>query len=774
MNIPKVNDKFSTLETLEEAAQAAAKAQGFAFSRCSSNLDGKNGKSPYVILQCTKGGNWRNNWDVTPESRKRNNEPLSTSMFKCHQKKLLHDLININALTRIITTAINKVDNGGVIMPKDVVNKRARIKYALNEGPNADCAQKLLRLLQQRDYMIELLKTQDGHLTYLFFSHVEAAKHTAKCYEVLIVDATYKTNVYKFPLVSAVGISNIANEKGSLKTFQIVMAWMQNENEDSYKWFLTMLRKKVYDAYDCLPCVFMSDRDQALRNASREVFPEADKMLCIWHLIDQNLKTNCQVMALQLTFDEKHIITAMNSIKNAAEKAYDPKKPLAYVDTLMKDSKLWIYAFTKNFCHMGISTTACAESSHSAFKRAIETASGLESVFENIDQRMRMQNLKTAIYTGTNKVACDPFTLRNSRFSMIIGNVSTYAIDRMKNLLVEIQENPTKYNEATACQCLIRINYKLPCYHTIPKEGPIPLNIIDKCWYLYRPDIKDLLSSSLESLDTDPAFYKVFLKAENTFCQLLDNASIKTEFITRIDQTVTMPLSESLKTPKIEVLKDRYSGTKLTFHKDVDMYEDIVPMFMKEFILNYINVHGDGNCGFRAIAVLLEMSEDEWPTVRRTIFDELINRKAHYTQLFIEGENEYNTVVSIVQWEKGSCSVENWMLMPSFGYPIANAFKRPVHYFSRHQCLTFLPDNILLNRNQPIVFAFIDKQNHYIAMRLKPNAPVPVIVNRWQNICSNQSKIWEKLFEARISCFQKAFEKEHSLYSKDQATIELS
>ncbi|CAG8787400.1 12936_t:CDS:1, partial [Cetraspora pellucida] len=124
--------------------------------------------------------------------------------------------------------------------------------------------------------------------------------------------------------------------------------------------------------------------------------------------------------------------------------------------------------------------------------------------------------------------------------------------------------------------------------------------------------------------------------------------------------------------------------------------------------------------------------------------------------------------------EKDPCSVENWMLMPSFGYPIANAFKRPVHYFSRHQCLTFLPDNIPLNRNQPIVFAFIDKQNYYIAMRLKPNAPVPVIVNRWQNICSNQSKIWEKLFEARISRFQKAFEKEHSSYSKDQATIELS
>ncbi|KAF0429210.1 hypothetical protein F8M41_005756 [Gigaspora margarita] len=175
---------------------------------------------------------------------------------------------------------------------------------------------------------------------------------------------------------------------------------------------------------------------------------------------------------------------------------------------------------------------------------------------------MRVQNLKTAIYTGTNKVACDPFTLHDSRFSMIIGNASTFVINRIKNLLIEIQENSTKYNEATTCQCQIRINYKLPCYHTIPKDGPISLNIIDKCWYLYRPDIKDLPSPSLESLATNPEFYKAFLKAENTFCQFPDDASIKAEFIARIHQVATMPLSEPLKAPKIKVLKGRHSGTK--------------------------------------------------------------------------------------------------------------------------------------------------------------------------------------------------------------------
>ncbi|CAG8816353.1 24375_t:CDS:1, partial [Cetraspora pellucida] len=37
----------------------------------------------------------------------------------------------------------------------------------------------------------------------------------------------------------------------------------------------------------------------------------------------------------------------MKSIKYAVKKVHDFKKPLAYIDTLMKNSKLWIHSFTK-------------------------------------------------------------------------------------------------------------------------------------------------------------------------------------------------------------------------------------------------------------------------------------------------------------------------------------------------------------------------------------------------------------------------------------------
>lgn len=145
----------------------------------------------------------------------------------------------------------------------------------------------------------------------------------------------------------------------------------------------------------------------------------------------------------------------------------------------MKDSKMWILAYTKHYCHMGTSTTGRAESSHYAFKRAIEMASDLESVFRQIDQTMRIQNLKASMRQGSNKVAIDPFTLRNPKFSELIGYVSTWAIDNIKKTLQLMIKEPDMHDNAETCECLTKINYKLPCKHMIPKNGPTPLSTID-------------------------------------------------------------------------------------------------------------------------------------------------------------------------------------------------------------------------------------------------------------------------------------------------------
>ncbi|CAG8829244.1 11242_t:CDS:2, partial [Gigaspora margarita] len=325
--MPKVNDEFESLEAFENAAKSAAKYEGFALLRKDSNLTGCNNKSAFVTTKAV------------------------------HE----HDYSMIK-LDEVVAFPQYRA----MIFSKDIINKCARIRLALNEGYNNDSTQKLLRLFEK------------------------PAKCVAKCPEVLIVDSTYRANVYKYTLVSAVGINNISNERG-------------DKSEASYIWFLQTLRAKIYNAYGCLPDVFMSDRDQ--------------------------------------------------------------------------------------------------------------TASDLESVFRQIDQTKCLQHLKAAVRTGSNKIAINPFTLRNPVFNELIGKVSTWAIDHIKRTL---QKKPTIYMNAENCMCLAKINYKLSCQHMIPMHSPIPLSIINKRWLLNRQEIIELPCSSKSSM-IDSEFYDTFINAEKKF-----------------------------------------------------------------------------------------------------------------------------------------------------------------------------------------------------------------------------------------------------------------
>ncbi|CAG8778356.1 10840_t:CDS:2, partial [Cetraspora pellucida] len=83
-----------------------------------------------------------------------------------------------------------------------------------------------------------------------------------------------------------------------------------------------------------------------------------------------------------------------------------------------------------------------------------------------------------------------------------------------------------------------------------------------KCWHLHRPEIESFLYPALIIPATDPEFYKVFLEAEDAFHKLPNDASMQTEFIDHICQTITKPLSEPLKVPKTAVPKSHLSGVK--------------------------------------------------------------------------------------------------------------------------------------------------------------------------------------------------------------------
>ncbi|CAG8852732.1 18540_t:CDS:2, partial [Gigaspora margarita] len=169
----------------------------------------------------------------------------------------------------------------------------------------------------------------------------------------------------------------------------------------------------------------------------------------------------------------------------------------------------------------------------------------------------------------------------------------------------------------------------LPCQHMIPKDGPIPLSMIDKRWFLERSNIIELPRSSKSSI-IDPEFYSTFVKAEEKFEQLPDN----------------IPLPEPAKlSQKVVSKKGSLSSTKrgslLTEHQDAQqlisfkqsfiscssskLYEANIPKFMHQHIFVYFDVADDELCSWKS-------------------------------QLFLEKEKEYNEVLQATQWKTGPCN----------------------------------------------------------------------------------------------------------------------
>lgn len=75
----------------------------------------------------------------------------------------------------------------------------------------------------------------------------------------------------------------------------------------------------------------------------------------------------------------------------------------------------------------------------------------------------------------------------------LIGKVSQYAVDKIKKELVKVgkEDNtdaPIKPNEgdsqSLACNCKIRVNFGIPCYHILPTTVPIPLSLLHPRWHL--------------------------------------------------------------------------------------------------------------------------------------------------------------------------------------------------------------------------------------------------------------------------------------------------
>ena len=119
-------------------------------------------------------------------------------------------------------------------------------------------------------------------------------------------------------------------------------------------------------------------------------------------------------------------------------------------------------------------------------------------------------------------------------------------------------------------------------------------------------------------------------------------------------------------------------------------YLEEFPDTMQSYITSIVDVADDGNCGYRAIAALMGMGENNFMVIRRDVLDELALNRQLYTRLH-GGVDEYEKIYHAIDYFSSNAPFENWMSILDIGYLIATRYNIVLYHFSRQICLTFLP-----------------------------------------------------------------------------------
>ena len=128
--------------------------------------------------------------------------------------------------------------------------------------------QYLILKLEEHNYTY-FSRTQSESTTIedIFGAHPISVKLFNNFPTILVVDSTYKTNMYKMPMFEVVGVTSTD------LTYSVGFGFVTHEKEENFVWVLKMMRKLLTSKMN-MPKVIVTDRDMSLMKAVGNVFPK--------------------------------------------------------------------------------------------------------------------------------------------------------------------------------------------------------------------------------------------------------------------------------------------------------------------------------------------------------------------------------------------------------------------------------------------------------------------------------------------------------------------
>ncbi|KAI7946885.1 hypothetical protein MJO29_011412 [Puccinia striiformis f. sp. tritici] len=344
-----------------------------------------------------------------------------------------------------------------------IYNKKYKdIKAAVEGKPTMETVIDALKAMEF-SYMIKA--DGDGHLNALFFALPGSIELAKKHATMIQMDATYQTNKYKMPLLHVVGVDS------SNKTFTFAFCFLAREQEEDYQWALEQLKSSLAPH---IPDVILTDKEKALMNAIKTVFPTTRNLLCQWHMA-RNLETNCAQhfsSADYKTFTELwNFLVASYSEQqykhNLANLAnHSPPKVMEYLTANWIPIKnQFVQYLINDHLHFGNLCTSRAESMHAALKRFLKGAtSSLRTTISDMYDAVRHQLHEVLVSTATQKTV----HINNlpEILSQLGGKISHAALKMARKTLTD----PMKPRECKNCK--YELHMGIPCVHKMKElEG---------------------------------------------------------------------------------------------------------------------------------------------------------------------------------------------------------------------------------------------------------------------------------------------------------------
>ncbi|KAL5148735.1 putative protein FAR1-RELATED SEQUENCE 10 [Glycine soja] len=722
---------FATRDDVLQWARTVAHENGFVAVIMRSDTEtGSRGRSSFVLIGCERSGTYkcRNKEFVRKDTGNRkcgcpfrlrgkpvhggegwmvklicgiHNHELAKSLvghpyagrLTKEEKKIIANMKKSMVKPKNILLTLKEHNADSCTTIKQIYNARSAYRSSIR---GADTEMQHLMKLFERDQYIHWHRLKDEVVVRdLFWCHPDVVKLCNACHLVFFIDSTYKTNRYRFPLLDFVGVTP------TVMTFSVGFAYLEAERVNNIVWALERFRG-LFLRNDRLPLVIVTDRDLALMNAVKTVFPESTNLLCRFH-IDKNVKAKCKSLigeknAWDYVMDNWGTLVdcpSEHQFHESHQKFQVACSPwpmfIDYVnDTwIIPHKEKFITAWTNKVMHLGNTTTNRVELAHWALKRVLQNSVGdLCSVWDAMNNMITLQHveIKASFETSTHVVG---HVYKKTLYKRLLGMVSRDALNQIASKVDRLRYLD---NNLSSCGCVMRSMHGLPCACELSRytAGSIPLESVHLFWRrlcfsdqgLCETEVTikeeiEIISKRFDELDVAG---KVTLKSKLrqiayliiTLCALLRQRS-----------TLKKPMKRSQRSTKRDPSYWEYVDAFHSVQSSNSPPTRIIPMldqfasFFQGFIRDVVDVKADGNCGYRSIATLLGMGEDSW--------------SHKYMNLFGGTERFEQLKLSLLVDGFSKVSVDKWMDITDIGYVIASRYNVILVSLSRQQSMTFFP-----------------------------------------------------------------------------------